>query len=248
MTTDAAGLLQKMTTTSPHFTKDTTVEDLQKPADCTEYMPDVQPPTLGYQGDAPILVVAGENDPATPLRWGTKMRDAMGKTARLVTFSGEGHGQVLSASCVNNYARDLLVDLTLPAADAKCDPDPAVQQPAWWHEIPQISNAQELNQELAMSSLGFTDSEVYLQAWAVDDDDASALLNTYGSEFEKMGYMKSGAARDITGAKLQYFVSGDNYVAMVVLDSATLASEDWSSLQLITSAGKAVVLYLYFPG
>ncbi len=247
VTTDAAALLAKMTATSPHFTKDVTVEDLQKPSDCTEYMPDTQPPTLQYQGDAPILVVAGENDPATPLRWGTKMRDAMGKTARMVTFSGEGHGQVLSASCVDTYARDVLVDLKLPAADAKCDPDPAVQKPSWWQEVPQISNAQELNQELVMSSLGFTDSEVYLQAWAVDNDNPESLLKTYGFEFEKMGYLKAGASRDITGAKLQYYGSGDNYVALLTIDTDTLASDDWTSLQMLVPSGKAVVIYLYFP-
>ena len=48
-------------------------------------------------GDGPILVVGGENDPATPFRWAEEMTAALGDEAVLVTYTGEGHGQLLGS-------------------------------------------------------------------------------------------------------------------------------------------------------
>lgn len=247
VTTGAEELYQQMRDAAPYFTKDLTVEDLQTPADCGKYMPEMTQPTLGYTGTAPILVVAGENDPATPLRWGTKMRDAMGSTARLVKYTGEGHGQVLSSTCVSEYASAVLVLGTLPTADVTCEPDPAVAKPEWWGELPQVDDADQLSSAVIMSALGFTESEVFLQAWAVDNDTPAQLIDTYGYAFETMGYLPAGEARDITGATLQYYTSGDKYVGLLLIDAPTLQSEDWSSVQIMVPAEKALVLYLYFP-
>ncbi|NUP02651.1 MAG: alpha/beta fold hydrolase, partial [Nonomuraea sp.] len=42
-------------------------------------------------GSAPIVVVGGRGDPATPYEWAPKLTAQL-KTARLVTYEGEGHG------------------------------------------------------------------------------------------------------------------------------------------------------------
>jgi pimeloyl-ACP methyl ester carboxylesterase len=247
VTTGADALYAKMIAASPYFTKDLTVDDLETPADCSRYMPAASQPVLGYTGTAPILVVAGENDPATPLRWGNKMRDAMGSTARLITYTGEGHGQVLSSTCVSEYASDVLVKSSLPTVDVTCEPDPAVAKPAWWGELPQIDDGTALSSAIIMSALGFTESEVFLQAWAVDNNTPATLIDTYGYAFETMGYLPAGEARDVTGATLQYYMSGDNYVGLLIVDATTLQSEDWLSVQMMVPADKALILYLYFP-
>lgn len=244
---DAPILHQKMVAASPHFTHDLLVSDLQTPSSCTEYMTVLPAPTIRYAGSAPILIVAGENDPATPLRWGIKMRESLGNTARLVTYTGEGHGQVLSAKCVSDYASDVLVHGTLPADDVRCEPDPAVVQPTWWGELPQPPDATAMNQAVVSSALGFSDSEAYVQAWAVADATADQLLKTYGFEFEKMGYLKASKERDISGAKFQYFGTDKNYVGVLVIDSVALQHEDWASVQLSVPTGDAVLVYIYFP-
>lgn len=247
VTTGADALYQKMIAASPHFTHDLTVEDLQRPSDCTMYMPAATQPTLRYQGDAPILIVAGENDPATPLRWGTKMREAMGASARLVTYAGEGHGQVLSSKCVNALASDVLVGLTLPSADVRCEADPVVEAPAWWGEIPQPTGVKALNNNAIASSLGLKPTDGYVQAWAVPDAANLELLKIYGAPFDLAGFFKSGDVRDATGAKFQYYMSESKYVAVLVVDAATLATSDWKSARMLVPDGQALLVYMYFP-
>ena len=87
---------------------------------------------MSYAGDGPIVVVGGTNDPATPIRWAQKMVGELGPNARLVTFTGEGHGQLLVSTCVTDIEGALLAELTLPDPDTVCDPDPVVAKPDWW--------------------------------------------------------------------------------------------------------------------
>jgi hypothetical protein len=141
----------------------------------------------------------------------------------------------------------VLVKRSLPTVDVTCEPDPAVAKPAWWGELPQIDDGAALSSAIIMSALGFTESEIFLQAWAVDNDTPATLIDTYGYAFETMGYLPAGEARDVTGATLQYYMSGDNYVGLLIVDATTLQSEDWSNVQMMMPADKALILYLYFP-
>ena len=74
-------------------------------------------------------MVGGENDPATPIRWAKEMTASMGGNARLVTYTGEGHGFVLISRCVTELEATVLVSLELPADGTSCDPDPEVERP-----------------------------------------------------------------------------------------------------------------------
>ena len=95
------------------------------------------PIELSYDGDGPIVVVGGANDPATPIRWAQEMTAASsGSNARMVTYTGEGHGQLLVSTCVTDIEGALLADLTLPEADTVCEPDPVVDEPDWWDALP----------------------------------------------------------------------------------------------------------------
>ena len=91
---------------------------------------------MSYAGDGPIVVVGGTNDPATPIRWAQKMVGELGPNARLVTFTGEGHGQLLVSTCVTDIEAAVLTELTLPDPDTVCEPDPAVAKPEWWDALP----------------------------------------------------------------------------------------------------------------
>jgi hypothetical protein len=53
-----------------------------------------------------------------------------------VTFTGEGHGQLLVSNCVTDIEGALLEDLKLPAADKVCDPNPVIPKPDWWDALP----------------------------------------------------------------------------------------------------------------
>ncbi|NUP64976.1 MAG: alpha/beta fold hydrolase [Nonomuraea sp.] len=71
-------------------------------------------------GSAPIVVVGGRGDPATPYEWAPKLTAQL-KTARLVTYEGEGHGAYLSGSkCVQGLVDAYLVEGKLPSKGATC--------------------------------------------------------------------------------------------------------------------------------
>ncbi|NJP93510.1 alpha/beta hydrolase [Nonomuraea sp. FMUSA5-5] len=71
-------------------------------------------------GSAPIVVVGGKGDPATPYEWAPKLTAQL-KTATLVTYEGEGHGAYLSGSkCIQGLVDAYLIDGKVPGKLATC--------------------------------------------------------------------------------------------------------------------------------
>jgi pimeloyl-ACP methyl ester carboxylesterase len=128
---DPATLLAKMQAVAPRMSVDIREQDFNSGAGCSAIMSEQPTAPVGYTGDSPILVIGGENDPATPMRWSEKMRDRMGSSAVLLRYTGEGHGQVLSADCVNSAAANTLVALKLHADNTVCRPDGEPSEPSW---------------------------------------------------------------------------------------------------------------------
>jgi len=73
-------------------------------------------------GSAPILVVGGKNDPATPYEWAPRLTEQL-RTATLVTYEGEGHGAYLSGNkCVADLVDGYLLNGKVPARGSTCRP------------------------------------------------------------------------------------------------------------------------------
>ncbi|MBT2235361.1 alpha/beta hydrolase [Nonomuraea sp. NEAU-A123] len=71
-------------------------------------------------GSAPILVIGGKGDPATPYQWAPKLAAQL-KTGVLVTYEGEGHGAYLSGStCVSRLVDAYFLTGKNPGANATC--------------------------------------------------------------------------------------------------------------------------------
>ncbi|MFC4119166.1 alpha/beta hydrolase [Nonomuraea zeae] len=71
-------------------------------------------------GSAPILVIGGKGDPATPYQWATKLTDQL-RTGVLVTYEGEGHGAYLSGNgCVMNTVDAYVLKGKVPAKGTSC--------------------------------------------------------------------------------------------------------------------------------
>ncbi|NUR92506.1 MAG: alpha/beta fold hydrolase [Nonomuraea sp.] len=71
-------------------------------------------------GSAPIVVIGGKGDPATPYEWATRLDDEL-KTGVLMTYEGEGHGAYLSGDgCVTRAVDAYLLDGKVPAAGTTC--------------------------------------------------------------------------------------------------------------------------------
>ena len=60
----------------------------------------------------------------------------MGPSATLLTYSGEGHGAILSSTCVDEAEAAMIRDLTLPAAGHGVRSRPDVPRPAYWDQLP----------------------------------------------------------------------------------------------------------------
>ncbi|MFB9966602.1 alpha/beta hydrolase [Sinosporangium siamense] len=69
-------------------------------------------------GSAPIVVIGGKGDPATPYKWATAL-DAQLKTGVLVTYEGGGHGAYNNA-CVTRVVDKYLLDGQVPAEGTTC--------------------------------------------------------------------------------------------------------------------------------
>ena len=102
---DPAVLLAELQAAAPRFSRGIGISDMRDT--CLDFLAQNPLPTIpSYAGTAPVLVVGGLNDPATPFRWAEEMTAMMGPSAVLLTFTGEGHGQVLSSNCVTEIEGD----------------------------------------------------------------------------------------------------------------------------------------------
>ncbi len=71
-------------------------------------------------GSAPIVVIGGKGDPATPYQWAVSLNKQL-KTGVLVTYEGEGHGAYLSgSSCVMRLVDAYVLSGKVPAANTSC--------------------------------------------------------------------------------------------------------------------------------
>ena len=132
---DPAALLAELHRVAPRFSRGYDLTDFRDM--CRDlFAEDVEAITPSYSGPAPIVVVGGLNDPATPFRWAEELAAQMGSNVSLVTFAGEGHGQILSSSCVTDAEASVIRDLQLPAPGTTCEADPPVARPAFWDDLP----------------------------------------------------------------------------------------------------------------
>ena len=73
----------------------------------------------GAAGAAPILVVGGRRDPATPYEWSVGLSSGL-ESGVLLTYDGDGHAALGKNDCVDAYAVAYLVDLTVPPDGTEC--------------------------------------------------------------------------------------------------------------------------------
>lgn len=166
---------------------------------CASMMDPVELPELGFDGDAPILVIGGVNDPATPFRWSEELAETMGPSALLATWNGEGHGMLFGSNCLMGLASDVLVlRLTWPDGEV-CDPDPDIPRPAFWDDlpIPDGVSAEPLGPE-AMDLLGLPSRLVYGEA-RTSTLPPDELLRAYREALLEQGFQALGREEPIPG-------------------------------------------------
>jgi pimeloyl-ACP methyl ester carboxylesterase len=243
---DPQALVDQLLAAAPRFAQGVRVEDFED--SCAALMDDVTAPALSYTGDAPVLVVGGLNDPATPIRWAEEMTAAMGANARMVTYSGEGHGFVLSSTCVTELEAATLVDLTTPDEDMACDPDPDVAKPEWWDSLPTPDGISEpIDGSAVNAALGLTPDLAY-SAVRSSDLSPAEVLDAYDAVIGAQGFESAGREEPIPGVPQAIYFSPDGQVfSVLVIGPEAMAGPDLEGLDKLVDPTKTLVVLLAFP-
>ncbi len=248
---DPEALLAKIKEQAPRFGADVTIDDLTQSDgdDCKRLTGITNVVPLAYSGVGPIVVVGGTKDPATPIRWAEEMTAELGSNARMVTFTGEGHGQLLASVCITDIEAALLADLTLPDAGTVCDPDPTVEEPAWWGNLDFPEGFSDVVSLPAVSAaLGLTDSLGYGEARTTSLT-AQEASDAFENLLSKSG-LESAGNQDLgidDTIETGYFTPEGDLLVVIAMGPAAFETDDLSSAKASVPAGKTVVLYVYLP-
>jgi len=186
---DPEALAADLRAKAPRFAGSVQAADIVFETDrCNKLVGSVKPGPISYSGDGPIVVVGGTNDPATPIRWATKLAAEMGPNARMVTYTGEGHGQLLANNCLTAIAAALLSDLTLPDPDTTCEANPVVPKPSWWDSLPVPDGYSDPVQMPAVSAaLGASPDEVFSE-FRTTQLGAQEAIDAYSNSIRRIGF------------------------------------------------------------
>lgn len=244
---DPEALVATLQELSPRFSEGISAADFTD--GCAALMPDVAANPLAYDGDAPVVVVGGLNDPATPVRWAEEMTAAMGPSARLVTYTGEGHGFVLTSSCVTDIEAAVLRDLEVPDEGASCDPDPEIARPDWWDDVAvpdgvgEVIVAPEVNALLGLTrSVAFSE----LRTTSLDPE---AVLEGYGDAASDAGFTDAGRQEPIPGVQQAIFLPpGDDAFSVLVIGPEMYDEPDLEGLRdVLADPTQTLVVLLALP-
>lgn len=116
---DPAALVAKLRSAAPWFSMGVEVDDFED-IECDPEYGDGKVFPVSYSGSAPVVVVGGLRDPATPFRWSEELATRLGPASRLVSVDADGHSHIIGSQCVNSIASGLFNNGKLPDAGTEC--------------------------------------------------------------------------------------------------------------------------------
>lgn len=244
---DPAAFVEVLQAAAPRFASDVTVDDFGD--DCTDLVPPVTLPALGHDGDGRFIVVGGVNDPATPIRWAEEMAETLGPNARLVTWNGEGHGQLLFSRCLKDLAARLFVDGQLPDDRTVCDPDPDVEPPDWWADLPVVEGLSDPLPDGTLASIGVPPSLAYGEARTTTLD-ADQVRDAYRTGLTADGFSFLTTSEEFAGVITDiYMAPGDGFsvLSVLVVTEAALDDPEFATIGRLLGDGELLVALLYLP-
>lgn len=241
-------LLATLKEKAPWAARSITADDFDED-DCEDLFDNQKLFEIAYNGEGPIVVIGGEKDPATPVRWAEEMASNLGPNAALVRFTGEGHSQLLVSRCVDLIAIAVLVKKQLPQNPTVCDPDVPVAKPAWWSAAVQGLGGVVLNPDRMYPYFGLKKVEVFADIRAMQGS-SSAVWQQVAAALGRNGFdwRKDGDTNAVK--KPQFFVSeqkNNQYIGVLISDSAELKENKMYEPDGIVPSGFSVVLLYYFP-
>ncbi|MER7195809.1 alpha/beta hydrolase [Streptomyces flaveolus] len=80
---------------------------------------------LGVHDAPPVLLANALHDPATGYPWAVSVARQLGRSGRLLTYEGGGHGSVTSGPCMEDAVDNYLTDLLVPPKGTRCPAVPS---------------------------------------------------------------------------------------------------------------------------
>lgn len=242
---DPAAAAASLIATSPHFGFDATADSFTHDCDGIGEGSQV---TLGYHGYAPILVVGGENDPATPIVWAHQLTEKLGAGATLLTYSGEGHGAFFASNCVRAAASDVLIEAQASSVTS-CEPDTPASAPSWFGSIPRPGDAAKIDLMGAEEMLGVDPatmySEAYLSPSATAADDVEQAAGA--TDWTLLQRMPAGIDGGDDAETLIFLGPDGEQLAVVVLGPVALALPDLAAIRPFLGDAASILLYVAIP-
>ena len=245
---DGEKLLKKLKSISPMFYRNAEASDLEEQY-CDDVFVEQKILSVNFSGTAPIVVVGGKNDPATPFRWSEELTANLGDSAVLVTYTGEGHGQVSESRCVAKIAGLVFTKKQTPKKGTVCKPDVPVAQPSWWVEATAQVSGELFSRNVGDSYFGFKKSEAYTEYRAVNGSTTS-VLQMVTRDLAETGYSFGGSEdKDPTKAP-QWFQSATDesaYIGVLMFGPTELKEYDLYQPKGKVPVGTSLVALYYWP-
>ena len=244
---DPDALLKKMKDLAPWYARDYEVDSFGG-GYCESVFDGSKMFEIKYEGDAPVVVLGGTDDPATPIRWAQEMVTEMGTNATLLTFNGEGHSQIFISRCVDDIAKELFNFGRKPSGDVECDADVPVAKPDWWDEIVNIDSV-KLNKDLMNSYFAIEPVDAYTEYFEIEGsaDEVFAKVKT-AIEANGWVYEEGDSADPVQDP--QWFNNPDDesiYLGVWLSSPEELEKNQIVAPDGVVQPGSSVVAVYYLP-
>jgi hypothetical protein len=194
---------------------------------CGNEYDDATPIALSYSGSAPIVVIGGDKDPATPFRWAKKMSKNL-KGSILVKYTGEGHSSVGTNYCTSKVASNVLVKKELPVAGKECGVDRPLPKPTWWDGATRGVSGIALPKAVLDSLFGINSVEMFLEYRSFVSDPKGAFIQlSRGLKKNGFSHFDSGESDPTNGS--QYFGSKEGVLRAVFISPQMLQEDGLTS-------------------
>ena len=231
----------------PWFYRELEASDFDEPS-CESVFEGKDLVKVSYSGDAPIVVVGGVNDPATPYRWSEELKSNMGSNSALVRFTGEGHGQILDSKCVGAIAEAAFTDSEIPKSLKTCSPDEIVKRPTWWSNMPQKAQlGMALDTDALNEAIELKDTDAYSEFRSAKED-AESVFKKISDAFKNAGYEESCDGETPPFYEPCFFTKGElEEFGFVLYSSDELDEYELSEPRGPVPANSTLIVFYYWP-
>jgi hypothetical protein len=172
----------------------------------------------------------------------------LGSNASLLTFRGEGHGQVFISRCVDEIAKELFKFGRKPKNNIECEANVPVAKPTWWDEVVNV-DGKEVDKNTMHSYFGNNPLDTYIEYFQVEGS-AMDVFDEVKASFEASGWVyEEGDSADPVNDP-QWFVNPDDesiYVGVFMSSPETLEENQMVVPDGIVQPGSSVVMVYYWP-